>query len=371
MRILYDGEVFRMQSVGGVNRYFENLISRLPLDCEPALLVPPASDVSRVTHPKLRVYRYGNERLAKVSYRLNQYCLRLEKEYWNQVRSLRSFDVAHPTYYSLLTRREMKHYRCPVVVTVWDMIYELFPQELDPTGEGGEEKKKAVMNADAVICISQNTKRDLLQMYSIPESKITVTWLAANLDASMSHGPEPIPGRPYYLYVGARAAHKNFETLLEAFARAVSVQPDLSLAVAGGQLFSDKEKRVIAELKLGQHIDYYGQISDEHLAKLYRGSVALVYPSLYEGFGIPPLEAMACGTAVVAARSSSIPEVVGDAGIYFEPKATDELADILIDLFINSALRAKLISEGSARAQEFSWAKTAAQTAQVYRSLVG
>jgi glycosyltransferase involved in cell wall biosynthesis len=78
---------------------------------------------------------------------------------------------------------------------------------------------------------------------------------------------------------------------------------------------------------------------------------------------------MACGTAVVVARSSSIPEVVGDAGIYFEPKATDELADILIDLFVNSALRAKLISEGSARAQEFSWKKTAEQTAQVYRSL--
>jgi len=371
MRIFYDGEVFRMQSIGGVNRYFENLISRLPTDFKPALLVPPTSDVSRITHPNLRVYRYGKERVPNISYRLNQYCVELEKHYWNQVRSLRSFDVAHPTYYSLITRREMQHYRCPVVVTVWDMIYELFPRELDPTGEGAAEKKKAVMSADAVICISENTKRDLLQMYSIPENKITVTYLAANLDAGMSHGPEPIPGRPYYLYVGARAPHKNFVTLLRAFAGAVSIQSDLSLAVAGGQPFGDEEKRVITELKLDKYIDYYGQISDEHLARLYRGSVALVYPSLYEGFGIPPLEAMACGTAVVAARSSSIPEVVGDAGIYFEPKATDELADILIDLLINSALRAKLISEGSARAQEFSWAKTAAQTAQVYRSLVG
>jgi glycosyltransferase involved in cell wall biosynthesis len=369
MRILYDGEVFRMQSIGGVNRYFENLISRLPTDFKPVLLVPPTSDVSQITHPHLRVYRYGKERLQKLSYRLNQYCVGLEKYYWNQVRSLRSFDVAHPTYYSLITRREMRRYRCPVVVTVWDMIYELFPKELDPTGEGAEEKRKAIMNADGVICISQNTKRDLLRMYSIPESKITVTYLAANLDAGMSHGPEPIPSRPYYLYVGARAAHKNFHTLLKAFARVVSVQSDLSLAVAGGQPFSDEEKRVITELKLDKYIDYYGQISDEHLAKLYRCSVALVYPSLYEGFGIPPLEAMACGTAVVAARSSSIPEVVGDAGIYFEPKATGELADILIDLFINTSLRDKLISEGSARAQEFSWDKTAAQTAQVYRSL--
>jgi glycosyltransferase involved in cell wall biosynthesis len=369
MRIFYDGEVFRMQAIGGVNRYFENLISRLPSDCEPSLLVPPASDVSRVTHPKLRVNRYGNERLQKISHRLNQYGLRLEKHYWNQVRSLRAFDVAHPTYYSLITGREMKQYRCPVVVTVWDMIYELFPKELDPTGEGAAEKKKAVMSADAVICISENTKRDLLQMYSIPENKITVTWLAANLDAGISHGSEPIPGHPYYLYVGARAPHKNFGTLLRAFAGAVSVHSDLSLAVAGGQPFNDEEKRVIAELKLDKHIDHYGQISDEHLAKLYRLSLALVYPSLYEGFGIPPLEAMACGTAVIAARTSSIPEVVGDAGIYFDAKATDELTDILIDLIGNTPLRDKLISDGSARARRFSWDKTAAQTAQVYRTL--
>src|SRR5258705_12888999 len=120
MRILFDGEVFRMQSIGGVNRYFENLICQLPTDFEPSLLVPPAGEVSRITHPNLRVYRYGKERLQKVSHRLNQYCVQLEKNYWNQVRSLRSFDIAHPTYYSLITRREMRDYRCPVVVTVWD-----------------------------------------------------------------------------------------------------------------------------------------------------------------------------------------------------------------------------------------------------------
>lgn len=368
MRILYDGEVFRMQSIGGVNRYFENLISRLPIDFEPTLLVPPASDVSGIAHPNLKVCRYGKERLQKISYRLNQYGLRLEKHYWNQLGSLRSFDVAHPTYYSLITGREMKNYRCPVVVTVWDMIYELFPKELDPTGEGADEKRKAILNADAVICISQNTKQDLLQMYSIPENKITVTYLAANLDAGMSHGSEPIPGHPYYLYVGARASHKNFDTLLKAFAKVISIQSDLSLAVAGGQPFSDDEKRMITELKLERYIHYYGQISDDHLAKLYRCSVAFVYPSLYEGFGIPPLEAMACGTAVVASRSSSIPEVVGDAGIYFDPKAVDELADILIDLRNNSSLRDRLISDGFARAEQFSWTKTAEQTAQVYRA---
>jgi len=135
------------------------------------------------------------------------------------------------------------------------MIYELYPKELDPTGEGAEEKRKAIMNADAVICISQNTKHDLLQMYSIPESRTTVIYLAANLNESMSHGSEQIPSRPYYLYVGGRARHKNFDLLLNAFAKAVSIQPDLALAVAGGLPFSNEEKRAITELRLDKHVD--------------------------------------------------------------------------------------------------------------------
>ncbi|MDQ2974213.1 MAG: glycosyltransferase [Acidobacteriota bacterium] len=243
MRIFYDGEVFRMQSLGGVNRYFENLISSLPTDFKPSLLVPPTSDVSQVHHPNLTLYRYGKERLPKVSYRLNEYCAALERRYWEQIRSVRGFDIAHPTYYSLITWREMSDYGYPVALTVWDMIYELFPRELDPTGEGAERKRTAIMNADAIICISQNTKQDLLEMYSLPESRVSVTYLAANLDASMSHGPERVPARPYYLYVGARAPHKNFDGLLEAFAKTISVNFDLSLCVVGGAPLDGKDQR--------------------------------------------------------------------------------------------------------------------------------
>ena len=122
-------------------------------------------------------------------------------------------------------------------------------------------------------------------------------------------------------------------------------------------------------MKLSGHIEHYEYVCDRHLAKLYRCSVAFVYPSLYEGFGIPPLEAMSCKTPVVAANCSSIPEVVGDAGLLFNPKATGDLADILLLLLDSPKERDRLIAKGHQRAQMFSWDKTVAQTVDVYRSV--
>jgi len=148
----------------------------------------------------------------------------------------------------------------------------------------------------------------------------------------------------------------------------VSIQPDLALCVVGLPL-NRTEKKLIAQLKLTNYIEHYSYANDYHLAKLYRCSIALVYPSLYEGFGIPPLEAMSCGTVTVASDCSSIPEVVGDAGILFNPQATLDLADILLSLLDNSLERARLIAKGHQRAKMFSWDKTVEQTLDIYRSV--
>jgi glycosyltransferase involved in cell wall biosynthesis len=186
----------------------------------------------------------------------------------------------------------------------------------------------------------------------------------------MSHGTERTPERPYFLYVGGRANYKNFEGLLRIFARIVLNKPDLALAVAGKDL-TESERRLIGDLKISDHLEYFIDLSDQHLAKLYRCSLALVYPSLYEGFGIPPLEAMSCSTVAVVSNVSSLPEVVGDAGVLFDPKSPDELSDILITLAENEAWRQELIEKGRKRVEQFRWDKTAAQTVEVYRSLAG
>jgi glycosyltransferase involved in cell wall biosynthesis len=370
MRILYDGQIYGWQAAGGINRYFANVIAGLPRDFEPALLVGESREVNFPAHPNLKVYGYGRgyPRLQRLSYRLGLHVSRLRDRLLAERLARGRFDVFHPTYYTLLTERPVGSYRAPTVVTVWDMIHELFAEEMDPTGEHAEGKRRAILAADRIICISENTKRDLLARHPVPEERVVVTYLASELDAALAEGPEPFPARPFYLYVGSRSRYKNFDGLLRALARVAPLRPDLALCVVGPP-FTDAEGRLIAELKLAGRVEHYGYAADAQLAKLYRRSLALVYPSLYEGFGIPPLEAMSCGTVAVVSRASSLPEVVGDAGLLFDPRSLDELADILLSLTEDDALRRGLIEKGRRRARQFSWARTAAETTEVYRSL--
>jgi glycosyltransferase involved in cell wall biosynthesis len=363
MKVLYDGNIYLMQAAGGVNRYFANLIGRLPADVTPYLTMCGPRSVNFPVNSRMKVYSYRRFRPASVSYRL-------EKLFFDYTSNARRYDLAHPTYYTLLSRSEFRKYRCPVVVTVWDMIHELFPAELDPQGRHAEEKRRAIMAAQAVICISENTKNDLLERYPIAPDKVRVTHLASEIDASMAKGPEPVPRRRYFLYVGLRYAYKNFNGLLAAFAQMRSARPELALCVVGTP-FSNTEKKRITELGLVAAIEHYEQVSDAHLAKLYHHSLAFIYPSFYEGFGIPPLEAMACGTPVVASNRSSLPEVIGDAGLLFDPERTDELTDILITLADDSSQRERLIAKGRERVKAFSWDKTVAETLEIYREISG
>jgi glycosyltransferase involved in cell wall biosynthesis len=372
MRIFYDGQIYDWQVAGGINRYFANVIGGLPADFEPALLVRGAREVNYPAHPRLKIFEYGRRfsRVESASYRLGLYSSKFRDWLLAQWLAHGRFDVFHPTYYTLLTGRPPGSQRAPMVLTVWDMIHELFPEQMDPAGDHAELKRKAVLAADRIICISENTKRDLLEHYPVPQERIAVTYLASEIDATLSYGSESVPQRPYYLFVGSRSRYKNFDGLLRAFRRTISSQPALALCVVGSP-FIEAEEKLIAELGLTENIEHRGYATDAHLAKLYRCSLALVYPSLYEGFGIPPLEAMSCGTVAVVSNVSSLPEVVGNAGLLFDPTSDDELAEILITLVENESLRDELVEKGRQRAAQFGWDKTVAQTVEVYRSLAG
>jgi glycosyltransferase involved in cell wall biosynthesis len=248
------------------------------------------------------------------------------------------------------------------------MVHEILRAQNDPNGEQAEAKRKAILAADAIICVSENTRKDLLERYSIPEEKIRVIYQASDIDASLSYGPEQVPSRPYYLYVGSRAHYKNFDGLLRAFEKTVSVKPELTLCVVGSP-FTAGESRLIGDLRLTTHVQHFRDVSDSHLAKLYRCSLALVYPSFYEGFGIPPLEAMSCATVAIVSNVSSLPEVVGDAGLMFDPNSVDELTEIMRELPDNPAIRESLIAKGLARARKFSWDRTVDETVEVYKAV--
>jgi len=368
MKVLYDGQIYSIQSFGGVSRYFNNIISRLPPDFKPYMIIPHRPEAELPTHSNLKVLTYGRLRLEHISWRLHTLGRMLEKKYIDRMTVRERFDVAHPTYYSLLTQREVKEYRCPVVLTVHDMIHDLFPDHTVNAAAEIETKRRAILNAQAVICVSENTKQDLLNLYSIPERKISVIHLASGIDARLANGNEPVPTRPYYLYVGSRSFYKNFDRLLHAFAKAFGFSSDMRLCIVGDR-FNPSEQQLVAQLNLTNRLDHFGQVSDAHLAKLYRHSVAFVCPSLYEGFGIPLLEAMGCGTAVIASNSSSIPEVVGDAAALFDPRSVDDLVSALLSLVENETYRESLIKKGDKRSKLFSWDKTLDQTLKVYRSV--
>ncbi len=361
MRIFYDGQIYADQTAGGINRYFANIIDRLPQDTYPTLTTPYRKNkLHYPTHPNLRLKEFRDFRPSRIS-------LKIRTHYFQWIEHHQHFDIFHPTYYFRLTQEPFIQIRRPLVITVWDMIHELFT--LEPDGKTILAKQASIQSADAIICISESTKNDLLKYFPAAASKTVVTHLASELKSDWAYGTEETPNQPYFLYVGSRnKTYKNFDTLLIAFSKAASNNLDILLCVVGAP-FDREEQQYITELKLTDRIQHYCHASDTHLAKLYRCSIAFVYPSLYEGFGIPPLEAMACGTVVVASNSSSIPEVVGDAGILFDPKAANDLADILLSLLDSPSERDRLIAKGFDRHQQFSWDKTAAQTVAVYQSL--
>jgi glycosyltransferase involved in cell wall biosynthesis len=277
-------------------------------------------------------------------------------------------DIVHATYYDpspLYTPRAMP--RARRVLTVYDMIHERYPQAF-PAGDGtAAAKRRAVAEADHVLCISESTRRDLIDMLGVPEAKTSVTYLAATRPGAGAApaGPAPVLP-PYLLYVGDRRAYKNFCGLVQALGLSPALR-ELALVCFGGGPLGAAEWAQIDGAGLARDRVHALQGDDARLAQLYAGARCFVYPSLYEGFGIPPLEAMHCDCAVACSNTSSLPEVVGDAAESFDPHQPEAIAQALERVALSESRRQALVAAGRARAAQFSWARCAADTAAVYR----
>jgi glycosyltransferase involved in cell wall biosynthesis len=363
MNILYDGRIYTIQVAGGINRYYANIISRLPQNAHPTLLSREIRDTNWPGHANLKIVSpEGSSAWPPLLARMID-----RQRLCSVVRSTKP-DIVHPTFYQTITQDDFRVYPHPIVLTVYDMTMEKVLASKDVDGVQRRIKKKAILAADAIICISHHTRKDLLELYSIPEERVVVTHLASEIDAGMAQNAGKIPEAPYFLFVGTRRGYKNFALLLDAFSKVAERQKDVRLCVVGAP-FTHDEKRSMADLKVDGRVDNVGYVADRYLAKLYRCSVAFVYPSCYEGFGIPLLEAMACGTPVVASNCTSIPEVVGDAALLFDPCSGEELTEGLLRLLSSVSIRKDLIEKGYQRVKLFSWDVTATKTIEVYKSL--
>ena len=292
-----------------------------------------------------------------------------------QVRSLQG-DVFHAPHYVYPLMLP-----CPGVVTIHDCIHLRFPRQLPHPAARLYARfmlHRAVRAADRVIVVSEATRADLIELVDADGSKIDVIPHGCDpffLERVESQELEEIRAkyeldRPFLLGVANIKPHKNLKRLLQAFGLLREDYPDLELIIAGDTLADHPElEAVCRSCDIGQSVRSLGFLPKRELRGLYNLARVFVFPSLYEGFGFPPLEAMACGTPVVASRSSAIPEVVGRAGLLVNPFRVDAIAEAIRSLLENEAFRKALGVQGRHRAREFDWDETAHRVLDVYRSV--
>ena len=240
--------------------------------------------------------------------------------------------------------------------------------------------KRYIKQASHIIAISQSTKSDLVKYLNTPESKISVIY--NGVDHNIFKPYEPYQMRPYHvtlshkpyiLYVGSERRRKNLGGLFEAFATLRQEFPELKLVKVGGPGRSRQSRsetlKKLSSLGITEDVTFVDYMSELELAYYYSSATLLAYPSLYEGFGLPPLEAMACGCPVVTANTSSLPEVVGEAGIMVNPYDTRSLVQAMRRVLTDDKLRDNMIRKGLEQSKKFSWGKTAELTRQVYNKV--
>ena len=275
--------------------------------------------------------------------------------------------VLHKTYYS----KYLPAPDVPAVITVHDMTYEKHPETIEDADQASEVKRLWCNRAEAIITISEYSRGELLRFFDVDPDRVFVSHLGVTRVL-----PEPrqlddlSAASPFLLYVGQRRAYKNFGRLLSAFARSSAPAEGVRLVAFGGGRASDAERRAIADLGIEGSVAFAGG-DDTVLAAHYARALALIHPSLDEGFGLPLLEAMSHGCPVAAANAGAMPEVAGPAALMFEPRAEDSIAEAIDRLISDEALRASLSRHGRSRAEAFSWERTARATLTAYDHALG
>ena len=267
--------------------------------------------------------------------------------------------------------------RCPAVVAVHDISYVHFPEFFSKRDLRllSTYVPYSVKKARQVLTLSESAASDIERVYHVPRSKISIIPLAARaIYTDMAQPMRVDQAReaygltgPYVLAVGNLQPRKNLVRLIEAFAQLPGSLSDLKLAIAGREQWQESEVyRRVADLQLQERVVFTGYLSDQELALLYHGTLALIYPSLYEGFGLPILEAMSCGTPVICSNTSSMPEVAGDAAIMVDPLSISDISEAIARVAQSRSVRDDLRRKGMKRAAKFSWQKTARLTTKVY-----
>jgi glycosyltransferase involved in cell wall biosynthesis len=366
MKILYDYQIFASQKYGGISRYFYELVRELDevsdVQYEIPLLVSSnyyISDKKFVDYINLfpnKQFR-GKFRVFRIINKPNNvWKLKQQK-----------FDIFHPTYYNPYFLKFIGDK--PFVLTVYDMIHEKFSEMFPVTDKTSEQKRLLVEKATKIIAISKSTKKDLIEIFGADESKIEVVYLGNSMfprsDIKLSFD---IP-RKYLFFVGSRGMHKNFERFIKSISELLNQDNELFVLCAGGGKFSTGEMQLLIKLGISKQVLQYN-LDDDSLTYFYKNALAFIFPSLYEGFGIPVLESFSCGCPLLCSNLSSLPEVAGEAACYFNPYSEESIKNAVMQVLDNTNLRENLMKNGYEQLNKFSWKRTAEETKKIYESML-
>ena len=364
MRVLYDHQKFSTQRVGGITRYFAELFAHFSSDVTPVVSLKFNRNLYISGNGRLfprKVYDYdfrhaGKSIVVAAADRVN----RMYSEH--DLRHL-DYDIFHPTYYGCYFMKES--IGRPVVVTVHDMIQEIYP---DTFGRDIiEDKKRQIFAADHIVAVSQHTKDDILRFYpEIAPDRISVIRHGRPLDR-ISPSSDSWPDE-YLLFVGKRDGYKNFLPFVKAVAPLMERRRKLRI-ICTGDAFKPYEVRELSLLPFADRVIRVGA-TDAQLKSLYMHARALVFPSLYEGFGLPILEAFGTGCPVCLSDASCFPEIAEDAAVYFDPSDAGAICDTVSRCICDEGLRRTLRERGSMRLKAFDWSQSAAELEKVYANLL-
>ncbi|QKZ11933.1 glycosyltransferase family 4 protein [Spirosoma sp. KUDC1026] len=369
MRVLFDHQTFSLQAYGGISRYYTELIKGINQTLENQAELPVLfSDNVHLQENNIPVKSFlpgiKFPKKGGLVYQINQAHSRFQL-------NKQDFDLFHPTYYDpyFLSRLQDK----PFVVTVYDMIYERYGHlysELRKDRTIIARKRELIKRADRIIAISENTKRDIVDLIGVDESKIEVIYLgnSTKLQKRDNKKSNSLTTSSYFLFVGKRYSYKNFRGLVQAILPLL-IKNGVKLICAGGGAFTKEEQKFINSLGAERWVEHHA-VHLQTLEQLYGSAIAFVFPSFYEGFGLPVLEAFASGCPCLLSNRGSLPEIAGQAALFIDPEQPDGINDAANLLIQQPELRKTLINAGYRQLEKYSWNQTVHQTLALYKSLI-
>lgn len=361
MKVLFDHEIFSKQRYGGISRYFANIYNALQnsvdSEAEIAAFCTHNYYINDINGPFGRILSDTWLKKERRNYRWN-------KRYSKRIIAKNDFDVFHPTYFNPYFINQLKK---PFVLTVHDMIYEIFP-EYFPQHDPLPYYKRILMDkAEKIIAISENTKADILNYSNVTEDKIEVIYHGID---QQPNSYEEVPNLPeeYILFVGERTQYKNFHMVALAFKMLSLTHPNLKLVLAGGGAIKYGDSEFLLRNNI---LEKTIQISatDAQLNTIYKKAICFVYPSLYEGFGLPILEAFKNGCPVLLSNCSCFYEIAGDAAQYFDGFSLESLLESLTSIIELPETRMEMVKLGHKKLLSYPIEKCVAQTIALYQSI--